>query len=59
MPGTFTPRHLYSPFWLGISPEVLSRTFRRLEDDGVLEAAPHHVTIHDPDSLRALAEWIE
>ena len=39
--------------------EVLSRTFRRLEDDGILEAAPYHVTIHDPDSLRSLVELIE
>jgi hypothetical protein len=38
---------------------ALSRTFRRLEERGVLEAAPHHVTITDPDSLCALAELIE
>ena len=52
------PRNLIAA-QCGTAPEVLSRTFRRLEDDGVLEAAPHHVTIRDPDSLRALAEWIE
>lgn len=43
----------------GTAPEVLSRTFRRLEEDGVLEAAPHHVTVVDPCKLRSLAEWIE
>ena len=52
------PRNLIAA-QCGTAPEVLSRTFRRLEDDGILEAAPHHVTIHDPDSLRSLAEWIE
>jgi len=43
----------------GTAPEVLSRTFRRLEDDGLLTASPDHVTILHPDRLRALAEWIE
>jgi len=43
----------------GTAPEVLSRTFRRLEEDGILEAAPHHVTVVDPAKLRSLAEWIE
>lgn len=43
----------------GTAPEVLSRTFRRLEEDGILEAAPHHVTVVDPDKLRSLAEWLE
>ncbi len=52
------PRNLIAA-QCGTAPEVLSRTFRRLEEDGVLEAAPHHVTISDPDRLRALAEWIE
>ena len=52
------PRNLIAA-QCGTAPEVLSRTFRRLEEDGVLEAAPHHVIITDPDSLRALAEWIE
>jgi len=52
------PRNLIAA-QCGTAPEVLSRTLRRLEDDGILEAAPHHVTIHDPDSLRSLAEWIE
>jgi CRP/FNR family transcriptional regulator len=52
------PRNLIAA-QCGTAPEVLSRTFRRLEEDGVLEAAPRHVTISDPDRLRALAEWIE
>jgi CRP-like cAMP-binding protein len=52
------PRNLIAA-QCGTAPEVLSRTFRRLEEDGVLEAAPHHVTITDPMRLRALAEWIE
>lgn len=43
----------------GTAPEVLSRTFRRLEEDGIIEAAPHHVTVVDPGKLRSLAEWIE
>ena len=67
MPGTFITgdrielaesRNLIAA-QCGTAPEVLSRTFRRLEDDGVLEAAPHHVIIHDPDALRSLAELIE
>ncbi len=52
------PRNLIAA-QCGTAPEVLSRTLRRLEDDGVLEAAPHHLTITDPGALRALAEWIE
>jgi hypothetical protein len=43
----------------GTAPEVLSRSLHRPEDDGILGAAPHHVIIHDPDSLRSLAEMIE
>jgi len=43
----------------GTAPEVLSRTFRRLEEDGILEAAPHCVTVVNPGKLRSLAEWIE
>ncbi len=52
------PRNLIAA-QCGTAPEVLSRTFRRLEEDGIVTAAPHHVTINDPDRLRALAEWIE
>ncbi len=43
----------------GTAPEVLSRTFRRLEEDGVFEASPDSVRILDPERLRSLAEWIE
>lgn len=43
----------------GTAPEVLSRTFRRLEEDGIVEAAPHHVVVLNPEKLRSLAEWIE
>ncbi len=52
------PRHLIAA-QIGTAPEVLSRTFRRLEDDGLLAAAPDHVRILDPTRLRRLAEWIE
>jgi CRP/FNR family transcriptional regulator len=52
------PRNLIAA-QCGTAPEVLSRTFKRLEEDGVLEAAPHHVTINDPRKLAALAELIE
>jgi len=52
------PRNLIAA-QCGTAPEVLSRTFKRLEEDGVLEAAPHHVTIKDPRKLAALAELIE
>ena len=52
------PRNLIAA-QCGTAPAVLSRTFKRLEDDGVLEAAPRHVTIRDPGKLAALAELIE
>jgi CRP/FNR family transcriptional regulator len=52
------PRNLIAA-QCGTAPEVLSRTFRRLEEEGVLEAAPHHVTVVDPRKLAALAELIE
>jgi len=43
----------------GTAPEVLSRTFRRLEEDGIIEAAPRHVVVLDAVRLKSLAEWIE
>lgn len=52
------PRNLIAA-QLGTGPEVLSRTFRRLEDDAIVAASPHHVTVLDPARLHALAEWIE
>jgi CRP-like cAMP-binding protein len=42
----------------GTAPEVLSRTFRRLEEEGVLEGTDDGVRVLDPVRLRALAEWI-
>lgn len=51
------PRHLIAA-QIGTAPEVLSRTFRRLEDKGLLEASPDRVRVLDPDRLRRLAEWI-
>ena len=52
------PRNLIAA-QCGTAPEVLSRTFRKLEEEGVLEASPHHVTITDPARLATLAELIE
>jgi len=52
------PRNLIAA-QCGTAPEVLSRTFRHLEDDGVLAADIDHITVLRPDRLRALAEWIE
>ena len=43
----------------GTAPEVLSRTLRRLEADGVLEGDQRGVRIVDVERLRALAEWID
>ena len=42
----------------GTAPEVLSRTLRHLEDDGVLEGTGKGVRVLDLERLRALAEWI-
>lgn len=60
--GTAIPlpeaRHLIAA-QCGTGPEVLSRTLRRLEDDGILTAAPDSVTLHRPDHLRALAAPID
>jgi CRP/FNR family transcriptional regulator len=52
------PRHLIAA-QCGTAPEVLSRTFRRLEDDGVFTARPDAVVVDDPARLQALAEWID
>jgi len=52
------PRHLIAA-QCGTAPEVLSRTFRRLEDDGVFTARPDAVVVTDPARLQALAEWID
>lgn len=50
-------RHLIAA-QCGTAPEVLSRTFRRLEEEGVLEATDDGVRVVDAARLRALAEWI-
>jgi CRP/FNR family transcriptional regulator len=51
------PRHLIAA-QCGTAPEVLSRTFKRLEEEGVLRAEPKRVQVLDPEKLYALAEWI-
>ncbi len=51
------PRHLIAA-QCGTAPEVLSRTFRKLEEDAILRAEPDRVRVLRPDKLRALAEWI-
>lgn len=52
------PRHLIAA-QCGTAPEVLSRTLRHLEEEGILSAQPGHVRILDPRRLRELAEAIE
>ena len=48
------PRHLIAA-QLGTAPEVLSRTFRRLQDEGVLDVRGDLVRVMDPARLAALA----
>jgi len=43
----------------GTAPEVLSRTFRKLEDAGVLKVDGDAVTVLDAGKLHDLAEWID
>ncbi len=52
------PKHLIAA-QCGTAPEVLSRTLRRLEEDGVLDSDQKGVRVLDVDRLRALAEWID
>ncbi len=42
----------------GTGPEVLSRTFKRLEEDGIIETGATTVTVLDPERLADLAEWL-
>ncbi|MEE4273941.1 MAG: Crp/Fnr family transcriptional regulator [Thermoanaerobaculales bacterium] len=42
----------------GTGPEVLSRTFKRLEADGIIETGTTTVKVLDPERLAALAEWL-
>jgi CRP/FNR family transcriptional regulator len=51
------PRNLIAA-QLGTGPEVLSRTFRRLEEQGVIEADGQSVKILDASGFAALAEPI-
>ena len=42
----------------GTGPEVLSRTFKRLEEDGIIETGTSTVKVLDPVRLADLAEWL-
>lgn len=44
---------------IGTAPEVLSRTFRRLEKAGVVRVTDRSVEVLDGEALRALAAWID
>jgi CRP/FNR family transcriptional regulator len=52
------PKHLIAA-QCGTAPEVLSRTFRRLEEEGILEVEGDTLRILDVERLQALAEWID
>ena len=60
-PGTVIelgqPKHLVAAE-CGTGPEVLSRTFKRLEEDEIIETGTTTVTILDPERLADLAEWL-
>jgi CRP/FNR family transcriptional regulator len=51
------PKHLVAAE-CGTGPEVLSRTFKRLEEDGIIETGSTTVTVVDPERLADLAEWL-
>lgn len=51
------PKHLVAA-QCGTAPEVLSRTFKKLEEAGIIEVGSDHVVVLDPAKLRDLAEWI-
>lgn len=51
------PKHLVAAE-CGTGPEVLSRTFKRLEEDGIIETGASSVTVLDPERLADLAEWL-
>ncbi len=51
------PKHLVAA-QCGTAPEVLSRTFKKLEEAGILAAGIDHVVVLDPAGLKNLAEWI-
>lgn len=52
-----SPKHLVAA-QCGTAPEVLSRTFKKLEAAGILSVGSDHVVVLDPAELRDLAEWI-
>ncbi len=52
------PKHLIAS-QCGTAPEVLSRTFRKLEDEGIVRTEGDRVMVESPKKLYALAEWIE
>lgn len=49
-------RHLASH--LNLTSETLSRTLRRLSDEGLIESEDERLTIVDPEALRLMAEGI-
>jgi len=51
------PKHLVAA-QCGTAPEVLSRTFKKLEEAEILKVGSDHVVVLDPAKLRDLAEWI-
>lgn len=51
------PKHLVAA-QCGTAPEVLSRTFKKLEEARILSVGSDHVVVLDPAKLRDLAEWI-
>ena len=52
-----SPRHLVAAE-CGTGPEVLSRTFKSLEEDGIIETGTTTVKVLDPERLADLAEWL-
>jgi CRP/FNR family transcriptional regulator len=51
------PKHLVAAE-CGTGPEVLSRTFKSLEEQGIIETGTSTVTVLDPKRLADLAEWL-
>jgi CRP-like cAMP-binding protein len=51
------PKHLIAA-QCGTAPEVLSRTFKKLEESEILTVGSDHVVVLNPAKLRDLAEWI-
>jgi len=56
--GLSEPKNLIAA-QCGTAPEVLSRTFKRLEEDHVLTVDKNSVKILDPEAFHLLAEWID